>query len=354
MCPAAYYCIEGTEQPRPCPTGHYCPEGTPHATDFPCPNGTYSNVTMLEAAADCAPCLPGSYCGSPGLTVPEGPCGPGHFCLAGASAPIPLRAAFGGPCHGGYACVSGASSPAPVDGVTGYACPRGHFCVNGSAHEVRIDSRASAATVNSRTIDLYHDEIKRTCDRDEAKQPHASSSRPRRENVSRFTRVAATGAKRQRIARRWADDLSLPFHAPYHHPILACRPRAPRALVGRCPPQVGCPPGTYQPSDARASCVTCPAGGVCPGNNTLWKDCPLGYYCPAGSAVGTFCPAGTFGNGTVALTAADECAYCPSTQYCADGTVTGDCSAGYFCRTRAGEATPPTSAAGLEVGLSIE
>ena len=52
----------GVDVPLACPAGSYCPEGTREENQYLCPAGTYSNMTSLEAAAQCTPCQPGWYC----------------------------------------------------------------------------------------------------------------------------------------------------------------------------------------------------------------------------------------------------------------------------------------------------
>lgn len=59
---------------------------------------------------------------------------------------------------------------------------------------------------------------------------------------------------------------------------------------------IGCPPGSYNPSEAMEVCATCTAGSICPGNSTAPEECPIYHYCPAGSAAGITCPAGTYGS----------------------------------------------------------
>lgn len=102
MCPPGHYCVEGSDKPEPCgvgtyapvygmsscnecmegfycpsttmtdyklyecPTGHYCPKNTSLANQYPCPAGTYSNVTGNTKIEDCKPCPPGRYCPIPG------------------------------------------------------------------------------------------------------------------------------------------------------------------------------------------------------------------------------------------------------------------------------------------------
>ena len=62
---------------NPCPEGHYCPAGTYVSTQFPCPTGTFYNLTMATALEDCIYCTAGSYCATPGLTNPTGLCDAG-------------------------------------------------------------------------------------------------------------------------------------------------------------------------------------------------------------------------------------------------------------------------------------
>ena len=83
-CPSSYYCdgtlqndtycSHGVQNPQPCPEGHYCPNGTQYATQYGCPNGTYSDKMNLASADECTSCPGGMYCGEEGLTAPSGPC----------------------------------------------------------------------------------------------------------------------------------------------------------------------------------------------------------------------------------------------------------------------------------------
>ena len=42
---SGYYCINSTVTPVICPIGHYCPEGTTFDQEYPCPPGTFNNIT---------------------------------------------------------------------------------------------------------------------------------------------------------------------------------------------------------------------------------------------------------------------------------------------------------------------
>lgn len=101
----------------------------------------------------------------------------------------------------------------------------------------------------------------------------------------------------------------------------------------------GCANGTYQDQIGQSSCNTCPSGYYCRNNATLPVQCPLGYYCPQSTAVPLVCPLGTYG-GQPGLRNTTECSSCPAGKYCVDGTQTGNCSAGYYCRGSSYTPTP--------------
>ena len=78
LCQAKYYCPEGATRATflDCPMGAYCPAGS--AMPTLCPNGTYSNVTNLEAKSECTICPGGYYCETEGLENPTGLCKEGR------------------------------------------------------------------------------------------------------------------------------------------------------------------------------------------------------------------------------------------------------------------------------------
>ena len=132
-CPAGYYCdrneaiaeeqsgvgepSHGVVNPKDCPMGFYCPNCTETPRQFPCPVGTFSNVTHLESEAECRLCPEGNYCDGQNLTEPAGLCIGGYYCVLGASSPTPSLSAEGGPCPQGFYCMIGTSAPVP--------CPMG-------------------------------------------------------------------------------------------------------------------------------------------------------------------------------------------------------------------------------------
>ena len=57
---ARFLCFSDGDQNGICPAGYYCPEGTGGPNR--CPSGTYNEGTMKENEEDCLPCPPGQYC----------------------------------------------------------------------------------------------------------------------------------------------------------------------------------------------------------------------------------------------------------------------------------------------------
>lgn len=45
-----------------CQAGHYCPIRTEYATQYPCPAGTFTIATNLQAASACTQCPAGKWC----------------------------------------------------------------------------------------------------------------------------------------------------------------------------------------------------------------------------------------------------------------------------------------------------
>ena len=88
-CPRGSFCLEGSSSPSNCVIGHYCPPKTTYATEFPCPNGTYSDRTALKNASMCTPCDPGKACNGTALTEPSGPVAAGYFSGGGAKSATP-------------------------------------------------------------------------------------------------------------------------------------------------------------------------------------------------------------------------------------------------------------------------
>jgi hypothetical protein len=85
-CPETFACLIGTggvqKPPVSCGKGHYCPSGTASQTQWPCPAGSYTNLTNLKMVEECYVCPRGWYC-LEGSEAPTGLCFQGHWCPDG-------------------------------------------------------------------------------------------------------------------------------------------------------------------------------------------------------------------------------------------------------------------------------
>ena len=82
--------------------------GTGDYLEYPCPNGTFSNESALQAESDCFDCTAGWACVGLALLAPNTVC------------------------EAGYYCQGRAKTPAPLDTITGDKCPIGFYCPQGS------------------------------------------------------------------------------------------------------------------------------------------------------------------------------------------------------------------------------
>ena len=172
ICPAGQACGWGTgfnfSEPLPCAQGHYCPLGTPASNKYPCPPGTFTELSNLTSAAECSICTAGHYCIGGGAG-PNDVCPMGHYCPEGTRLPhqFPcpkttyndqfgqnssescLNCTVGHFCESGFttpeACPAGAYMPSGYDAVSDstigdpignksdcLVCPGGQFCGEGS------------------------------------------------------------------------------------------------------------------------------------------------------------------------------------------------------------------------------
>ena len=184
-CSIGYYCPEGSRIPSPCPTGSFsrsravtnasscepCPRGrycsftgpvmvteappcsagyictgdsstpTPDAESsdgYPCPIGTFLDITDGFNVSSCRSCVGGSFCNTSGLTSPTGFCSPGFYCPEGSTVYQPFEYV----CPAGMFCPEGSTlpmscPPGEYQQRTMQAqcelCPKGRTCVNSTA-----------------------------------------------------------------------------------------------------------------------------------------------------------------------------------------------------------------------------
>ncbi|XP_070551431.1 multiple epidermal growth factor-like domains protein 6 [Ptychodera flava] len=294
------YCAHGVQNPQPCPVGHYCPLGTQYAYQYPCPNGTYSDVTHLESDSDCFPCPGGFYCGHEGLSAPSGEC------------------------TAGYYCISGAYMSTPLDGVTGDICPTGAFCPAGSnsswlcppgtynpTQGLRSEDECLACTPGEYCPQYGMDVTAGNCSAKYYCRGNASTPTPT---------DGVTG-----------DVCPVGHYCP----------------AGSSDP-IPCEPGTFTDTTLNEECLPCTPGHYCiTGSNP--QDCPAGYYCQEGTGhVWQSCPLGTFSSQT-GLANETMCTQCTAGFYCSQlnsTAETGPCDAGYYCRSGSDSQTPSSLSRG--------
>ena len=157
ICPAGYFCEEGSIEPRRCkngtyqdepgkpvcklcpggficdnrnlpvthfnatlcPRGYFCPAGT--EIPKPCPQGTYSKHEGLSNFSQCLSCPPGYICDDIGQTDYTKPCLKGYFCKKGCPGFAQDNDASEdyGPCPPGHYCPISTNNPV--------MCPPGTF-----------------------------------------------------------------------------------------------------------------------------------------------------------------------------------------------------------------------------------
>ena len=272
-CDAGYYCVEGSDTPTPeanfegtagpCPMGHYCEQQT--SVPAPCPAGTFSNTTHLQAENECTQCTYGHYCGTDGLTEPTGECWAGFYCLRGASSPNnPVVDATSGPCPAGHYCPNATSYPlgcpcGTYNPSTGESectqCPVGFYCPENSTDY----SGTECLTGHYCPVG--------TCYGTEYPCPRGYYN-------------PNTGAN--------TIDECLPCEPGYY-----CETVGLTAATAPCDAGWFCSRGAYdaQPHDygTNGTSETC----FCDGNYTTGGQCQPGEFCPAGSYQPTPCTGGT-------------------------------------------------------------
>ena len=347
ICPSGYFCdptnssgvvslpvLPGVIAPEVCPTGHYCPAHTEYSTQYPCPSGTYNNLTSLHRVSQCTLCEPGMYCGDEGLAFPSGPCSPGFYCILGAI------------------------TPQPLDGFTGDVCPMGEFCPDGSQYGIPCPQ----GTFNNAT-GIQSERGCKEC------SPGYYCYSPGLEEPS-----GPCSSGHYCVGGAIHPD---PFNVTQGGGVCPSGSYCPE---GSATPQV-CPIGTFQPNKGAqnySECIRCSPGMFCdsqglvspsgdcqagyyciegavfpaPTDNLTGNVCPIGSFCPTGSVSPTQCTNGTYTNHTGAL----ECYPCSVGQYCAGGSHSEPCPQGYYClEGTAVDWTPcPEGTYGDLSGLGIE
>ena len=261
-----------------CPVGRYCKNGTLNATL--CPEGTLRKFPGARFVNDCAPCDPGKYCATPGLSVATGDCYRGYYCPAFAKIKLEKPGAYA--CPRGFYCDYGTSVPRgcppgayqTADG-SWYCipCPAGRFCPGNTSDPLLCPA--------------HH-----YC-------PNNTIAPPTCPNGT-YTKISLTGLA--------AND--------------SCNP---------------CPKGVYCQNGVLAG--NCSGGYLCLTGSTIPTPtdtkqgiiCPIGYYCPEGALEKQKCPKGLV-IGKEGSSSIKDCQRCPAGFICTvDSTVPQPCERGYYC-----------------------
>ncbi|XP_064629299.1 uncharacterized protein LOC135488586 [Lineus longissimus] len=363
-CPAGYYCdnshgVVNISKDVLCPAGYYCPTGTGRKNEYPCPLGTYSILTGLNASEDCTPCAGGHYCGVVGQVGPTGLCAAGYFCRqfaktatpnqtddAGICPQVVPQATFKGIFTGGTThWIDVAIEKSDLLKVASDVPTSSHFCPEGT----NLPQKCPPGTYSG-IEGLKNDSECRLC------SPGYFCARP--------GLISVQG----------------PCEPGYYCTQASANASQIICPVGRyCPEGTAvpksCPKGTFNPTEGLSNvteCLPCTSGmhcnknglslpsGVCtsgfyclPGQSWPTPElyiCPLGHFCQTNSSEPILCPPGSFMNHTMA----EKCYQCPPGWFCLNGTDVRPCPEGYYCPTGTGLAPQPCPRGRLsnETGLA--
>ena len=359
LTPPGYFTTSGTSDYNPnigLP-GHYYPAGTRFSTEFPCPEGTYSNTTGNQNVNDCIASPPGYYSQGTGNTAPTGKCSEGFYCILSSNTATPSPGATGGPCvpsefcpegssypqdcPGGQYCADSSgrttgpvaagyyglrkmSSPTPVlvfDGsdLIGSVCPAGHFCPEASVSP----TACPAGTYSNQTGNVELNDCLLCLPGFQC--PNEATEKPTIPCTAGFYCAAGTTTSTVRCERG--------NYCP----------------VGSAE-MLPCPAGSYQDELEMATCDPCPASYYCEQQTESPAVCPAGHYCPEStpSATSFPCPASTFSNRT-GLALSSECTpSLPGTASLSAGLIapSHECGAGHYCNRGAATIFPTDGISG--------
>ncbi|PIK35709.1 hypothetical protein BSL78_27465 [Apostichopus japonicus] len=358
-CPTGYYCPQNSTVPEECPAGYYCPVRTTYAYEYPCPEGTFNNLTGRSEESDCVLCLPGMYCEVPGLDWPTGPCDEGWYCINGSQFAQPSLASQGGRCpmgsycptgsvspfsclagmycdqeelayptgncSAGYYCTGGASVPNPEADLTGDICPSGHYCPAGSFEGTDCPPGTYLNTTGNKDLD---DCI--NCTQGYYCEGYANIYPDDNCAVGYYCPPGQS------------QTSPFSYKCPQVYVMMAI------IVNGQFEP-TRCDSGYFQDEEGQGSCKDCPQGYFCDNTKApvvLYNNavCPEGHYCPPRTRYDTEfpCPRGTYSNRT-GLNETSQCDPCCGGYFCPNEGMTECldlCYAGYYCKRNAEDGTP--------------
>ena len=282
-----------------CALGSYCPQRSISNTMYPCPAGTYGNVTGLGSAMCAGLCPPGFWCGG-GAVSPTGlMCAGGHF----GDLPGSTSATCSGECSAGYYCPPGSTSSQEAPCASSSSV----FCPAATSSPLPVPPGYYSAPVGGLLAS------------------NAFPCIPGSYCVGGVQLECPAGRYGRRSGESSKNCTAL-CQAGYYCPAGSAVGNA--ALCGNS--SVYCLDGSVTPLwvDFGYFSSGGPATGVA---RTTQAVCGGGSYCMYG--VQTFCPTGTYG-AVVGLTSAACSGRCKSGYVCPAGSISSSaspCPAGFFC-----------------------
>ncbi|KAJ9462458.1 Cytadherence high molecular weight protein 2, partial [Diplonema papillatum] len=322
-CSAGWYCTLTAVSPHPedaitgdaCPSGSYCPNATITATV--CSRGTYNPTRYGASEDDCHICTPGFYCETTGLSSVTNPCSAGYYCPGTSATLSQLPNHAENACPLGHYCPTQSTTPLPCDNgwhqpsttqEVCLRCPAGYFC----------DADNFCPTTNYTTPEAcppgYYCPIETSF-------------------ATEFPCPKGTYSNATHLESR---SQCTPCDPGYF-----CDAEGRTAPSGKCSAGFFC---SRQSDRAQPRGVASdPTEPTQDDGSDIGGVCPVGHFCLEGNEAPEECPVGTLMPGTGAQ-AQSDCDPCTPGSYCDQPglpSVSGFCSAGFYCPLGQEQAAPP-------------
>ena len=320
-----------------CTVGHYCLEGA--SEPLPCRAGTFSNASGVANASLCTSCPTGA------------------FCVAGSVSPISCSAGSFAESERSPLCTTcDEGFYQDAEGATACKrCPHRHTCPRGSSTPLpatckpgtfAANSSIATATLNCSSCNMGFECPGGTAPAQPCRPgsiaPDAATPKcslcdgGKFQNASGATSCTAC-AQGSYCAPGSPSPLPCAEGTYTNSTNLKHVDECTVAEPGFYSPvgsraQMACAPGTFAPSES-GSCSKCAAGRYQGAEQaTACKQCTLGHYCEEAASAPLPCPGGTHQNASLeVMTSAAQCVSCPEGTFCTIGSAAPTpCAAGTF------------------------
>ena len=345
VCPAGYYCLNATSTfppPNVCPAGFYCPRGTQFASQYSCPAGTYMGTTQATNLGSCLMCPKGKYCPLATTTPVNCPAGT-YMDELGATDAGPGTYSSCKPCPAGYyssspgsfSCTAAAAGYFTYEGATSQTtCVVGYFCAEaGTSEYVMHSSPCPSGYLCPAGTSTYPSQLNNACPVGFYCPEGATATIPC--PIGTYRNTVAAGSIYECTIVPAGFYVAITGVSDYSSYVCSAGYYCPAGSISST--AFSCPKGTYRSltgGKSASDCASCTPGYYCPSLNTVNPtNCPAGSYCPAGTITPIQCPSGTF-DSALNLKTSSDCTPCTAGNYCnspGQTTITGSCTAGYYC-----------------------